>query len=169
MSVVTGTSETVDKLALGSGDDADENVWALVEGCNPFWGVPARLNNLENVSVGCTTAASVLAEVAPLPVSDCFVTAATAIAVGTSADVDRTMLSVLPARTSAVGLLLDASSGVDGVAVGIIEEVAATIEVGAPPAIEGIIDEEDIGTGVELWMSARFEAISVVLRNRAAL
>lgn len=72
-------------------------------------------------------------------------------------------------RASVAGLLLDTSSSVDGLAAGIVEEVATKAEVSGLAAIKGIIDEEVIGVVVEVWMSSRIEGVSVWLRNRATL
>lgn len=53
-------------------------------------------------------------------------------------------------RASVVGLLLDATLGVNGVAIDFVEEVTTKAEVSGLAAIEGTIDEEDIGIGVEV-------------------
>ena len=50
------TSEMVGVLALCLGDGVDKNGGALVAGCKSFGGFPTRLNNLDKVSAGCTTA-----------------------------------------------------------------------------------------------------------------
>ena len=155
------TSETADKLALNVGDDVDDNDCALVEDCRSFEGLPARLNNLDKVSAGCTTAASVLVGIASLPASECFDPAAADRAVGRVADVVRTWLSALVVKASVAEVLLDATSGVNAVAAGAVEEVGAASEVSGLAAVEGVTDEEDIGTMVEVWRSAGIEGMSV--------
>ena len=164
MLVVDGTSKIVDKLAVSSGDDVDESEGVLIEGCRSFVAVPARLNNLEKVSVACTTAASALARFVPLPVPDCSDPVTVDRVVVRATGVERLWLDVLIEKTT---VLLAAKSSVSGVAV-ITEDVAAKIDVCGLAAIEGV-GKEDIGMSVEGWMSARFEAISVWLRKRAAL
>lgn len=133
------------------------------------------LNNLDIVSAGCTTAASwfsafkfppktsadVLTGVVPLEASEGSATAVVDRVDGRVADVDRTWFGVFTARASAPVLLLDATSGINAVATGSVEEVAAKAKVSGPAAIEGIIDVEDVGMGVEVWMSAGIEDISV--------
>ena len=158
---VEETSGTADKLALNVGDDVDENDCALVEDCRSVEGFPARLNNLDKVSAGCTTAASVLGGIASLAASECFDPAAADKAVGRFADVVRTWLSALVVKASVVGLLLDATSGVNGVAAGAVGEVGAASEFSGLAAVEGVIDEENIGTMVEGWRSAGIEVMSV--------
>ncbi len=76
---------------------------------------------------------------------------------------------MLTVKASAVGVLLDATAGVNGVAAGIAEEVAAMAEVSGVAAINGIADEDEIGRGVESWMATGIEDISVWFRNRATL
>lgn len=142
MLVVDEISEVVDKLALRLGDDVDGDDCALVEGFPA-----ARLNSLDTVSAGCTLAVSVDP-------------AAVGSAVGRVADVNRAWLSEL---------LLDTKLGVNGFAVDSAEEVAARDEVSGLAANESIIDEEDIVTVVEVWISAGIADVSVLLRNRAAL
>lgn len=85
------------------------------------------------------------------------------------ADVNRAWLSALVVRTLLVELLVDTTLGGDGVVVNSAEEVAARNEVSELVANDGIIDEEDIVTMVEVWTSAGIEGVSVLLRNRAAL
>lgn len=53
---VDWTLEMVGLLAPSLGDGVDENDGALVEDCRSFGGFPTRLNNLDKVSAGCTTA-----------------------------------------------------------------------------------------------------------------
>lgn len=50
------TSEMVGVLALCPGDGEDKNGGAIVEDCRSFGGFPTRLNSLDKVSAGCTTA-----------------------------------------------------------------------------------------------------------------
>ena len=162
MLVVDGVSKIVDKLAVMWGNDADEN-----EGPS-FVAVPARSNSLDNVSVACATAASVLAEVVPLPASDCSDPVAVDGMVVRATGVARIWFEVLIEKTP---VLLAAKSSASGVAVGMTEDVTANIDASELAMVEGV-DKEDIGiigTGVEVWMPARFEAISVWLRKRAAL
>lgn len=70
-------------------------------------------------------------------------------------------------RVSAVGSLLDVTSGINGFVAGVVEEVVTKAEVSELAAMEGVIDKEDIGVGVEIGMSAGTAGISVWLRNRA--
>lgn len=149
MLVVDAISETVDKLALRLDDDVDGGDCALVEGC------PARLNSLDTVSAGCTMAASVDPAAADSAVR--------------VADVNRAWLSALVVRTLLAELLVDTTLGSNGVVVNSAEEVAARDEVTGLAADDGIIDEEDIVTMVEVWASGGIEGVSVLLRNRAAL
>ena len=165
MLVVDGVSKTVDKLAVSLADDVDEIEGALFEGCSSFVAVPARLNNREKVSVACPTAASVLAGIVPLPVSNFSDPLAVDRAVLRATGVEEIGSDVLIEKAP---VLLVAESGVSGVAVLITEEAAAKSDVSGLRVIEGV-EEEDIGIGVKVWMSARFEAISVWLRKRAAL
>lgn len=74
---------------------------------------------------------------------------------------------MLTAGVSAAGSLLDITSGINGFVAGVVEEVVTKADVSGLAAIEGVIDEEDIGVGVEIWMSAGTAGISVWLRNRA--
>ena len=165
-------------LALSLSEGVDESDGALVEGCGMVERFPPMLNNRDKVSAGCTTAASfvslliipletsadVLIRSAPLPVSECSDTAVVGRVDGRVTEVDRTMLI---ARTFVAGLMLDATSGVAGIAAGIVEEVAAKAEVPGLVAIDGSTDEEDIGMDVDIMMSAGIEGISVLLKNRA--
>lgn len=164
MLAVDWTSEIVDVLALSLGDGVDENDSTSVEDCRSLGGFPPMLNNLDKVSAGCTAAASwvwlfnfppstsadVLTEVAPLPTSECSDGLVVDEVDGRVADVDRTWLSASTVRASVVGLLLDATLGVNGVAIDFVEEVTTKAEVSGLAAIEGTIDEEDIGIGVEV-------------------
>ena len=150
--VVDGMSDIVDKLVLDGDDNVDENDCALVEACRSFEGFPARLNMVDKVSAGCATAASELFGVASLPASESSDPAAVDTVVGGVDDVISTWPSALVARTFAAGLLVDTTSGVNGVAVGNGEEVAANTEVSRLAVIEGIIDEEDIGRVVKVWI-----------------
>ena len=68
---------------------------------------------------------------------------------------------MLTVRASAAGVLLDATTGFNVVAAGVIEEVAAIAEVSGLAAIKDIVDEEDIVMGVEIWMATGIEGISV--------
>ena len=165
MLVVDGVFKIVDKLALGLDDGVDENEGALFEGCRSFVAVPARSNSLDNVSVACATTASVLAKAVPLPISDCSDPFAVDRAVVRATGVERSWFDVLIEKTP---VLLAAKSNVSGVAVGIAEDAAANIDASELVTIEGV-DKEEKGIGVEVWMPARFEAISVWLRKRAAL
>lgn len=151
MLVVDEISEVVDKLALRLGDDVDGDDCAIVEGFPA-----ARLNSLDTVSAGCTLAVSVDP-------------AAVGSAVGRVADVNRAWLSALAVGILAAELLLDTKLGVNDFAVDSAEEVAARDEVSGLAANESIIDEEDIVTVVEVWISAGIADVSVLLRNRAAL
>ena len=63
--------------------------------------------------------------------------------------------------------MLDARSGVAGIAAGMVEEVAAKAEVSGLVAIDGSTDEEDIGMNVDVMMSVGIEGIAVWLKNRA--
>ena len=150
--VVDGMPDIVDKLMLDGDDNVDENDCALAEICRSFEGFPARSNILDKVSAGCTTAASVLVGVASLPASESSDPAAVDSVIGGFDDVISTWPSAFVARTFAAGLLLESTSGVNGVAVGTVEEVATRAEVSGLAAIEGIIDEEDIGRVVEVWI-----------------
>lgn len=111
----------------------------------------------------------VLTGVAPTPPSDCSDKTVVGKGDGRVVDVDRNLIGVLTVRASAAGVLLDATSGFNGVAAGIVEEVAAIAEVSGLAAIKGVVDEEDIVTGVEIWMATGMEGISVWFRNRATL
>ena len=51
-------SDTVEVLVPRLRDGVDENDAASVEGCRSIGRLETRLNNLENVSTGCTVAAS---------------------------------------------------------------------------------------------------------------
>ena len=62
---------------------------------------------------------------------------------------------------SVAGLLLNTTLGVNGVAVGAVEEVVEEKETSELAAIEGINDREDVGVVVEVWLSAGVEGISV--------
>ena len=84
-----------------------------------------------------------LTEYVLLAASECSGTAVVDRVDGRVADVDETWLGVLGVRA---GLLLDATSGVNGVAPDVVDDIVMDIEV---------------------WMSADIEGISVWLRNRA--
>lgn len=89
MLVADGTFELMDRVALDAGDDVAENVAALAEGCRLFEGLPARLNNLGRVSVGCITVASELVAIGTLLALECSDTAAVDVKVGRVADAER--------------------------------------------------------------------------------
>lgn len=166
---------------LGEGVEEDEG--ALVESCRSSGGLPPMLNNLDKVSAGCTLAASLLSPLKlPPKTSDDVLIGVMLIAASEwsgaavvgrvdsrVADVDRTGLGVLTVRVSAAGLLLDPTSGVNGLAAGVVEEVTAKAKVSGMAAIEVITDVEDIGVGVEVRISAGIEGVFVWLRNRAML
>lgn len=174
VTIVDWTSESSGVLALSMGNGVDENDGALVEDCRSFGGVPTTLNNLDKVSAGCTaavkisprTSADVLAGVVPLEASECSTVVDRND--GRVANVDRAWLGGLTVEASAAGLLLDTMSGVDCLA-GVVEEVATKAEVSGLAAIGDIINEEYTGVGVEDWLSAGIEGVSVWLRNRATL
>ena len=69
---------------------------------------------------------------------------------------------------SVAGLLLDTTLGVNGIAIGAVEDVVEEKETSEVAAMEGINDKEDFGMVVEVWLSAGVEGICVLLRNRAA-
>ena len=150
--VVDGMSGIVDKLVLDGDDNVDENDCALAEGCRSFEVFSARWNILDKVSAGCTSAVSVLVGVALLPASESSDPAAVDSVVGGLDDVISTWPNALVARTFAAGLLVDTTSGINGVAVGNVEEVAAKTEASGLAAIKVVIDEEDIGSVVEVWI-----------------
>ena len=159
--------DVANKLALNSGDDVDEDDGALVEGCRSLEGIPTRLNNLDAVSVGCTTADSALDGVTSLSAPD---PAAVDRVVGTVADVNEPWPNALVVGRSVAGLLMDTTLNVNGVAVGAVEGAGPKEEVSGLAAIKGVImDEEDIGTVVDISTSEGLEDISVLLRNRATL
>lgn len=110
-----------------------------------------------------------LIEIVPLETSECSGPAVVNRVDGRVADIDRIWLDVLTARAFAAGLLLDATSGVNSFAASTVEEVAKSADFSGLAAIEGVIDEEDMITGVKVWISAGIEVDSVWLRNRATL
>ena len=57
--------------------------------------------------------------------------------------------------------MLDPMSDVNGVATGVVEEVATNAEVSGLAAIEAVTDEEGTSIGVEVWILAGVEGISV--------
>lgn len=130
--IVDWTSSRVGVLALSSGEIVDESDIALVEGCRSFEGFPPMLNSLDKVSAGCKTAASwfslielpletsanVVTGVAPLPASESSDTAFVDTVDGRVAEVDGNWLGVLVRRSAA-----------RSVAAGMVEEVAAKVEV----------------------------------------
>ena len=144
----------MDRVAALDAGDVDDNFGALAEGCMLFEGLPTTLNNLDRVSVGCVTVASELVAIGTLLASECSDTAAVDVTVGRVADPERNSFSGLAERTfaaAAAGLLLEATFGVDGVVVDVVEDVAAgNIEVAGLEAMEGVIDEEGIDTGVKV-------------------
>ena len=150
-----------DELPLKLGDDVDESDCTSVEGCRSLEGLPATLNNPDAVSAGCTTAASKPVGVTSLSAPDILDPAAVEKVVGRVADISRPWLDVLVVGRSVVGLLLDTTLGVNGVAVGAVEEVVEEMETSELAAMEGIKDREDVGVVIEVWLSAGVEGISV--------
>ena len=63
--------------------------------------------------------------------------------------------------------MVDATLGVNGVAAGIVEGMAVRPTSSELAAIKVVVDEEDIGKNIEVWMAAGVEGISVRLRYRA--
>lgn len=87
MLVVNEIWELADKLPLKLGDDVDVSDCASVEGCRLLEGLPATLKNLDTVSAGCATAASVPVGVTSLSAPDISDPAAVGKVVGRVADI----------------------------------------------------------------------------------
>ena len=168
MLVADEISEIADIFPLKLGDDVDESDCASVEGCSSLEGLPAALNNIDAVSAGCTTVAPVLVGVFSLPAFEFSDPASVDKILGRVTDIDGPWLDALVVGRSAAVLLLDTTLGVNGVAVGAVEEAVEEKETSELGAMEGINDKEGVGMVVEVWLSAGFEDISVLLRNRAA-
>ena len=109
-----------------------------------------------------------LTDVAGLPPSECRAVVPLGSVVDTGTDVEEAGVGVLLARRSVGALTLGVTSDVSDVTVGMVEEVAARIEVSGLATVEGI-NEEETGKGVRVGISAGIEAVFVWLRNRAAL
>ena len=106
-------------------------------------------------------AASVPVGVTSLSAPDILDPVAVDKVVGRIADISRPWLDALVVGRSVAGPLLDTTLGVNGVAVGAVEEVVEEKETPELAAMEGINDREDVGVVVEVWLSAGVEGISV--------
>ena len=161
MLVADEVSEIADKLPLGLGDDVGESDCASVEDRRSLEGLPATLKNIEPVSAGCTTVASVPVGVTSLSAPDILDPAAVDKVVGRVAGISRLWLDALVVGRFVAGLLLDTTLGVNGVAAAAVEEVVEEKETSELTAMEGINNKEDVGMVVEVWPSAGVEGISV--------